>query len=152
MYEKTIEKVIEQDNILKKIFLGCLAKDEIPQAITNFPACFIMNTKPRSNRGEHWLAIYYNNSGQGYFFDSYGMPPNFYKLDKYMQSTSKEGKYVYNPKRLQGVSNLCGLYCILFLYFKARNRLDDFFSKFSTNLHTNDSYILNKLLKYSNKT
>jgi hypothetical protein len=148
MFEKTIEEIIKKDQVLNKIFLGCLARDEIPSKIISYPSCFIMNTQKRSNTGEHWLALFYDTNKIAYFFDSYGMPPSFYRLESYIKSTSSSHSK-YNTRRLQGSSELCGLYCILFLYYISRNRLDDFYSKFSSkDYNKNDQYLIDQLLNY----
>jgi hypothetical protein len=57
--EDLVEIILEKDNFTKNIFLGCLARNEIP---TNppYPCCFVLNNEPRSQPGEHWIALYYN--------------------------------------------------------------------------------------------
>ncbi len=59
MLESKIELIIKKDIITKRYFLGAIAFDELP-IIESYPTSFIINTKPRSNEGEHWLALYFN--------------------------------------------------------------------------------------------
>jgi len=145
MYEQIIEKIVSKDKNLQKCFKGVIARNELPKKINNYPYCFIFNTKPRSHQGEHWLALYFSKNKTAHFFDSYGLPPSFYNLEKYILSVAKT--YTYNKKCIQGQSNLCGIYCIMFLYFKARKQLRNFYSKFTKNFKQNDNLILNNLLK-----
>ena len=58
-------------------------------------------------------------------------------------------KIVFNKIRLQGLSNYCGLYCILFLLFKSRNKIKEFYSNFYLkDFYLNDNLIFNLLKKY----
>jgi len=90
MYEPTIIEVLTKDKISKESFLGVFARDEIPKNI-NYPACFVMNTENRNKPGQHWLALHYDNKGKCYFFDSFGNPPKYHNLQKYIEKTSKHG-------------------------------------------------------------
>ena len=143
MYENTIEEILERDSFTKKIFVGCLSRDELPPVLKK-PSCFVINTEPRSSKGEHWLAFYFEKD-TCYFFDSYGLSPKYYGFEKYIKQNSK--KLVFNKQRLQGLSNYCGLYCILFLIFRARNDLKIFYNNFFKDFYLNDKLIL-KYLKY----
>ena len=145
MYEFTIEKILSTDKTTSKIFLGAFAKNEVPTAF-KFPACFIANTQARNRPGQHWLAFYYDSKGTCYFFDSYGRTPNYYNFKSYIQRTAK--KCYYTNKRIQGDSYICGLYCVFYLLFKARNKEKIFFSKFTKSLKKNDEYILDNIKQY----
>ena len=142
MYEFTKEKILSTDKATSKIFLGAFAKNEVPTAF-KFPTCFIVNTHARNRPGQHWLAFYYDAKGTCYFFDSYGRSPNYYNFKSYIQRTAK--KCYYNDNRIQGDSYICGLYCVFYLLFKARNQEKIFFSKFTKNLDKNDKYILKNI-------
>ena len=142
MYEPTIIEVLTKDKISKESFLGVFARDEIPKNI-NYPACFVMNTENRNKPGQHWLALHYDNKGKCYFFDSFGNPPKYHNLQTYIEKTSKT--WTYNKRRVQGFSEFCGFYCILFLLFKTRNQPQDFFKKFTLNYIKNDKIIENEI-------
>lgn len=47
----------QKDPKLKTLFLGCFARDELPEQ-PPFPSFSILNTDQRSRSGEHWLAFY----------------------------------------------------------------------------------------------
>ena len=75
MLETTINEVLTKDTVTNKIFLGVFARDELPLKV-KYPSCLIFNTAPRVNKGEHWLALHYNEKGFCNFFDSYGKDPS----------------------------------------------------------------------------
>jgi hypothetical protein len=138
MLETTLDEILTSDPIAKKIFLGTFARDELPIQ-PPFPSCLIFNTAPRSNSGEHWLALHYDENGVCVFFDPYGMPANHFGMASYLQKTSNIWRE--NKKRLQGLSQYCGYYCFLFLLFKARSKTIQFFQSFTTSLSKNDKII-----------
>lgn len=140
-----IEKILKKDQKNRHIFLGVFAKDELP-VITKFPSCFILNTDPRSKPGEHWLAIYYNKRGFCYFFDSYGNPPLYYNLNRYIANSSNG--WTWNKQRLQGDSEYCGYYSLLFLLYISRNKLSEFYNEFYFNYYLNDKKITNAIKKF----
>lgn len=143
--EDLVEIILEKDRYTKDIFLGAVARDELPSQ-PPFPSCFIINTDPRNKPGEHWLAVYYSKNGFVDFFDSYGNSPDYFGLDGYIFKTSRGCDF--NKKRLQGDSSYCGFYCILFLFYKARGDENLFFRQFSSKLSQNDRIITNFLVKY----
>ena len=142
MYEQTIDDILLTDKHTRKNYLGTFAFNEKP-SIRNYPSCFILNTEPRNQDGEHWLAFYFDKERICYFFDSFGNTPSFYKLQSYIRKNSK--KSFFNSKRIQGFKPYCGLYCIFFLLFATYKNLEDFFSVFSDNFTTNDDFFTTKL-------
>jgi hypothetical protein len=52
----------------------------------------------------------------------------------------------FNKQRIQGDSDLCGLYAILFCLFSSKNKLREFFSKFSSNYSKNDYLVKKELI------
>ncbi len=145
MFESTINQILKKDHKTKNVYLNTFAFNEKPMNF-EYPASFILNTEPRSKNGQHWLAFYYDKKGFCYFFDSYGKPPSYYKLQTFINNTSV--KWTYNKQRIQGMSPYCGLYCVLFLLFMVRKKLNHYFSKFSNNWIQNDNFILNNLKKF----
>jgi hypothetical protein len=140
MYEDTIETILGKDQVAGSLFLGAVARDELRSVKIRYPSCLIVNNEPRSQPGGHWLAIYYSKDKRAYFFDSYGNDPAFYRLQDFIQDTSSS--WEYNKQRIQGLSEFCGLYSILFLLYKTRNNEREFFSQFKkTNYDFNDRLI-----------
>ena len=62
MLESAIDEVLKKDTKTKELFLGDFARDELPQKV-NYPSCLVFNTQPRSQRGQHWLALFYDKNG-----------------------------------------------------------------------------------------
>jgi hypothetical protein len=144
MYEQSIESIMKKDDQIKNIFKGVFARNELPQII-NYPAALIFNTQDRNKDGEHWLAVYFDSINLCYFFDSYGQSPCYYGVTNYLKKYSS--LINYNQKRIQGDSEYCGLYSILFIFFAVRNNLKDFYSFFSTNLFLNDLFVFKNINK-----
>ena len=115
-----------------------LARDELPNKVI-YPSCLIINTKPRSHQGEHWLAMYFDKNGHADFFDSYGQHPDKYGLKSFLETTSKD--WSYNNKRIQGFSTYCGHYCLMYLFFRIRDKSNIFFSIFNNNFLNNDKKV-----------
>jgi hypothetical protein len=96
------------------MFLGVFAADRIPM-LNNFLCCYIVNTDPASLPGKHWVAYFHISAKSKEFFDSYGQPPTTYFLPTYP-------KLMYNTKSFQSLtSNVCGHYCIFYLYRRCRS-------------------------------
>jgi hypothetical protein len=145
MLENTLEDCLKKDSFTKKMFSGVYARNELPKTI-NYPACIVVNTKPRSHTGEHWLSIFYDKNGSAFFFDSYGQNPKDYKLEAYLKKTSTN--WTWNKTQIQGFSSHCGYYCLLYLLFKSRDKSDLFFSYFTQNFVQNDKKVNFLIKKY----
>jgi hypothetical protein len=142
MDEVTINKIIQTEPI-SKYFIGVFARNEVPRKMVLYPSCFIFNTQSRDNEGEHWLAVFINKRKKCYFFDSYGLSPQYYHFSAYINSISDS--FNWNMKRLQGDSSYCGFYCIAFLHSICRNELNLFYLNFSNDFNKNDLYVKNLL-------
>ena len=142
---KEIQSLINKDAALKIQFLGAFAADKLP---TYMPVGkgLIVNCCKRKLPGHHWLALYQSSVEKVEFFDSYGRKPCFYglkiKTAKLIQS---------NDVQLQNIfSNVCGLYCVLYLFHRVRgnsmSKMVNMFSRHNTVL--NDSLVRKKICKY----
>lgn len=89
MFENTIRNILKNDSFTGNTFNEVYARNEIPDII-NYPACIVINTKPRNNEGEHWLAVYYDKNKNAEFFDSYGHHPEYFKLTSFLNKTSNQ--------------------------------------------------------------
>ena len=81
---------------------------------------------------KHWIALYIKDNVVD-FFDSFGRPPIHFML-------RFKGKHVIvHSKRLQhDESNVCGYYCLAFIYMKLKGNLSQFFQMFSEDKRLND--------------
>jgi hypothetical protein len=113
-----IKNILNRDEYSKKVFRLVVPRDKLPSKVT-YPAAYVINTQGSQQRGEHWLAVFYEQSGYCSFFDSYGMSPSFYNLREFVFKTSHG--FEHNMQQLQGLSsNVCGNYCVYFIMLKAR--------------------------------
>ena len=123
-------KSLKKDEFCRIIFKGVFPRDHLPNKI-QYSTAFIINTHPSYKRGEHWLAVYYDDKGKCTFFDSFGLHPSFYRLEGFLNKTSNE--WEYNKQQLQSVSSMaCGYYCIYFILLVCRSfKLKDIIDLFS---------------------
>jgi hypothetical protein len=87
--------------------------------------CFILNTEPCGQAGEHWLAFFCNHYADTLeYFDSYGMAIETYTVvHECLRSCGLAS--LCTPASSVGclqsdVSSVCGHYCIAFLYWRAK--------------------------------
>ncbi|XP_067945020.1 uncharacterized protein F54H12.2-like [Watersipora subatra] len=127
--------------------------DKIPNEEFTFPSCAVINTKPHTERGEHWVCFIKNRDRTGIYFDSYGYAP--YNLPEVGDVLANCIDWTYNAKSLQTpFSTVCGEYCIFFLTHMAKgfpldhiiNLLDDNGDTFA-----NDAFVYSYTIhKYRN--
>ena len=105
------------------------------------PTCVIFNTAKSNDPsgGVHWLCIIVTKKNS-YFFDSYGKPPEYYGFRLKCRQINNS---------LQGPSDYCGIYCILFcVHLMSGGSLRSFHAMFSRNRLNNDKkalLVFNKL-------
>jgi len=144
----TIKKILESDQYTSKSFIGVYARNKLPQEFNKLPVCFVFNTQADNKKGEHWLACYIDENNSCEFFDSYGNKPNRFRLENYFNKTF--AKWSQDNHQIQGFSEYCGYYCILFLLYRARNKLNLFYYEFKQNSFVNDKklkYLIDKFTK-----
>ena len=143
-----INEIFKKHKYTRSIYKGTIAFNEKPKKITR-PSAYIINTQNRDKDGEHWLALYFNLNGDVDFFDSYGLGPSFYGLEKYLLKSSN--KCNYNTIALQGLeSHYCGLYCVLFVLFKCQKKTFlNFLNNFSYNTFDNDKEIEKMIMNFN---
>src|SRR5689334_20148323 len=118
MNSNQIRRELTSDAYSKRYFKGVLARDQLPNKIKK-PAAYIINTENSDKKGEHWLALFYDRNCRCDFFDSFGLHPAFYNLEKYLYKTSST--WQYNKNQLQSLeSSYCGNYCIYFILLRSR--------------------------------
>jgi len=97
-----------------KIFLGTFPCDMLPKNV-QYPLGIIVNTDTSTQPGSHWVAIFINSKGHGYYFDSFGLPPLQTAIKHFLNKNCIKG-WCYNTFTLQDVtSDTCGIYAALYL-------------------------------------
>ena len=77
--------------------------------------CAIVNTDPSTEPGSHWVAFFSGDLGSLEFFDSYAMHPSAYEF-----CIPSRTKLCTGNTCLQSLtSNVCGYYCLLYLYLRS---------------------------------
>ena len=127
------------NNLLKdyKKFIGCFSKDQIKLIGNN--KSMIINLQDSNQPGSHWIALK-RVKNTIFLFDSFGVgyiPIGIFKV-------YKNYKIMKNIYRIQDISsNLCGMFCVLFIYYDIKSKND--FIKFLTLFNSND-FLKNELI------
>lgn len=146
-----ISNILTSDKFVSPIYGGTLASDELPSAIEQYPCCFCVNTAPKHDIGEHWIALFLPRKDCLEVFCSMGTGPKIHAISRHFKLFYKRfgSKRISSNKRcLQDIlSSCCGLYTIAYLQTKCRGYpLKTFISCFSLNSKLNDE-ILRKVYK-----
>ena len=139
-----LKDVMKRDRLGKESFLGVFPMDLLPkQEVLQRPFSLIVNTAPSSHKGQHWLAVYVDDEGQGEMFDSYGHSASFYdrRLEHFLQRNCMF--HVYNSRQVQSfTSDVCGQFCLFFLLHRCRGiPADSIVNTFSKRTHQNDELV-----------
>ena len=120
MNTSQLEKALKCDEVAGPSFRGVFACNLLPVHVSTFPASFVANTDTSDEKGEHWVAFYFDHDGNAEYFDSYGIPPLNDHLEHFFNNNGKNHKH--NTVQLQGLnSTVCGQYCIAYIAKRARN-------------------------------
>jgi len=135
------------------LFRGVYAADELKK-IKVVPGIYIINCDTSNLPGSHWICIYFSPLMQGYYFDSYGIPP-YIPQHKYFLIKNSKHCWKYNKVELQSLdSSVCGHYCCLFVMFVSQGHAaDDFAKKFygAYNSFCNDALTILNFTKVCNE-
>ena len=116
-----IERLLQRDPYTRDVFVGVYALDRLPRRIKQHPSAYVCNTHPHTEDGEHWVVIYVDESGQGEYFDSYGLPPLHKRFLNFLNAHCTS--WTFNDKQLQGLtSHVCGHYCVFYLLQRCRGQ------------------------------
>jgi len=132
------------NELIKDIPVYVCASDQL-QLVNTKQFAIIVNTEPSSNSGSHWVCFYKpNDSSTIEFFDSYGVKVKYY--GKYfLQFISKFHKIEQCLSQIQSYnSNVCGMYCLYFLYMRQQLTYNDVLKAFNLlRRHANDLVVRN---------
>lgn len=139
MDELEITGYLKDNKVTKRFFLGVLAYDELPYKQKN--GFYIINSGHSSTKGTHWFTIFKQDQNIE-FFDSLANNPSYYspKIEAYLLRNANN--YSMSLKRIQGQSDFCGNYCIIYSYLKCENySMSDILKLFTDNLEINDHLV-----------
>ncbi len=142
MNGKDIYTILKSDPYTRRVVQGVFPANRLPKKVKNLPVGFVANTDPSHKPGEHWIAIYISEDGNGEYFDSYGEPPDKYPgFLAFLQNNCRT--WTYNSKRLQDyISTVCGQYCIFYLLHRCRGwSLNSITGLFTEDRRNNDQQV-----------
>lgn len=125
MDSRQIYSILANDShVIQTNFLGVFASNLIPLSSLKYPCSLIVNTKPITHTGEHWITIIKDENNKGYYFDSFGMSPaNFPEASEVLEFCKS---WDFNDMQLQSLlTTVCGQYCTFFLLHIARGFTPD---------------------------
>ena len=143
------------DNMIKNLkiknYEGCFYKDKLTNIKQN--KSYIINLENKYdiygnlNSGSHWVTVITDNDNKAIYFDSFGQA-----IPEVIKSLLKKYKYGYTNKVIQNIkSDMCGYFCIAFIYFltKYKKRLKDIY--LDTNIFLNLFEDLQKVKSIKNE-
>ena len=135
-----IEERVAHFSETERYFRGVYSSDNMP--ISTPPYCFIVNTEPSGQPGDHWLAFWVNEKYVE-FFDTYGRNPWNPMFPSFFADFVGERKCVYNTVVLEGVfSKTCGQFSIYYICFRCLGfTYDEILNSFSSNVIVNDKLV-----------
>jgi len=136
----------------KKIKCYVCASDELYSIKSREFIC-IVNSDKCFEPGTHWLCFLKKRNENLQFFDSIGLPFEFYGEDFVSFVTRVNLPVEYSSIRVQSsLSSLCGEYCLYFV-LKRMEGLDfhSVLSTLSNSFHMNDVIVLQSLQKILKK-
>ena len=117
-----IRRAVMSDKSMGKNFRGVFANDvlnlkaNVKVGVSNY---YICNTAPHYHPGQHWVAIFIDETGTfAEFFCSYGQVPSDEVkifLKKHVHYCNTNNMQIQYP-----LSSVCGQYCIYYLYHRSR--------------------------------
>jgi hypothetical protein len=141
MNGEQIEKIMVEE--MGNMFLGVFPKNRLPKSPVPIPSCCIANTDPEGKPGQHWVGFFINDSNEGEFFDSYGLPPTLFPEFHRFLTLNCPNSFTWNDKTLQGIGSLsCGQYCVFYLFHRWKNiPMNTILGAFCTDKAANDCLV-----------
>lgn len=122
-------------------WLGVFSSNTFPclSIHDSYPQALICNSDKSGEPGSHWLAFYFTSYSCCEFFDSFAMPISTYSIifHSALNITHANSKPIQSP-----FSNVCGYYCIYYLYNRALNCSSlNIYQSFSSSYYNNDKLV-----------
>lgn len=120
--------------------MGVYASDLLPRNIPKGKASVLVaNTDPSQRPGRHWVAYYFTTGDTVYYFDSTGQSPYNSALQRLLRR--RRCRRVFR-RRIQGMDQTCGYYCLYFILAMVRGYS---FDCFGDDLSANDRLVRRKV-------
>lgn len=142
MDEQTIREYMYRSEVTASLFINVLSFEELPQSFPYKQGFYIINADYVDSVGTHWFVVYQPLDGPIEFFDSLGKDPRYYNEKLYFFLCRSSKYFVKINKRIQGNTNVCGDYCLLYCYFRSKGySMLDFLNIFGSDLNFNDKMV-----------
>jgi hypothetical protein len=155
MHTGQIRQFLRMDQCTKDVWRGFVARDSEP---LDPPArrewrkkdddLYIINTDVANGPGKHWCVGFTDNTnGTMEFFDSYGLPPVAYGLDRLYPRWIQVH---VNSRVVQSFDTLtCGYHCLFFAYCRSRGMgMDRIIGMYTDDLKRNDRMVSRFVLQH----
>src|SRR5689334_18280925 len=109
-----IDRVLRQNAVTRKYFLGTFPADKIPKP-DRYPASLVVNMDNSDKPGSHWVAMFMPSSQTIFYYDSFGIQPSNKNIQKFLRAFDHVER---NTTTFQSIdSDICGFFVMYFLYF-----------------------------------
>jgi len=134
------------NKLIKGIPNYVCASDQL-QLVNSKQFAIITNTEPSVSGGSHWVCfLKRDNSSTVEFFDSYGIAVKYYG-HYFLQFISKFYKIEQCFSQIQSYnSNVCGMYCLYFLYMRQQKSYNDVLKVFNLKARNNNDLIVRQFV------
>jgi hypothetical protein len=113
-----IDTILRKNFHTKSCYKGTFASNNIKNFLT-FPYAIVANTQKNTQPGEHWVAMFIQNSNSIEYFDSFGEGPNK-EIKKYIDNFKN---VKINTKKIQSdFDTSCGSHAIYFIVQRCRGK------------------------------
>lgn len=141
MDETQIASVLSRDDAITPMFYGIYARDELVTLRHPYPKAYIVNTDPAHRPGIHWVGLFFDETGRGEFYDTFGRFPFHKEFEDFLNRNATD--WEWNHQIVQHpLSSACGPHCIFYLLLRARGfSMSRIVNTFSSDLLENDQLV-----------
>ena len=137
MNTRQIDSILRSDPYAQSAFRGVFARDKSPQRV-GLIAALVGNLDTSKNPGSHWVAVYIDPRGRGYYFDSYCLPPLYKKFENFLNRNCVWWNFNRATWKASFSTVRCQ-YCVYFLLCMCRDEpMRAIVSRFSPDVVEND--------------
>ena len=140
-----IDKILMNNRITRRYFIGCFASDKIPQEIRKYPCSMVVNLEKSSQSGSHWIAFFIINPEKIFIFDSLLLPEFSTLIKNFISKFSN--RYINNVSLQNPLLPTCGQHCITFIYFISSGYTYKKFLSLLLNYSNPDEFVFNFIIK-----
>jgi hypothetical protein len=133
-----INKIMMSNSVTRGHYQGCFPSDQIPPfEELRFPAAIVFNLDDSDGEGTHWTCAFVKENEVNYF-DSYAIEPQD-EILKFLNQFPRIIRNIYPYQSL--TTNVCGHYCITFLYYLCSGITFDSFLKILDRCENKDLFV-----------